>query len=230
MAAVIVRSPSRIFFVVVASVALVVPFVGFAPTYYLKGWFGTPEIKPLVHVHAALFTLWPVLLLAQTLLIRARNVRLHITLGTAATVLAGLMVVTGFLVIMGKPRPTEYMRAFIFTPLLGLILFAGFFAVAIRFRRDPATHKRLMLLATLFIIPAGMTRLMRFVGLNPVSYEFVSYALVLLPLALYDMVQLRKLHPATLYGGAILVLRHPLHALVAHTAAWQAAAAWLTNS
>jgi hypothetical protein len=234
MASVITRNPDRLFFASVASAALMVALVGFAPTYYLKIWFDTPTLTPLIHVHAAVFTLWPVLLLTQGLLIRSNHIRLHRSLGKAAVVLVALIVLTGFMVVMGKPRPDVQARAFIFTPLLGLILFSGFFAAAIWFRRDPGTHKRLMLLSLLFIVPAGMIRIMRFSGVEPSVYlplyEFVSYALVLGPCVVYDFARLRRIHPATLWGGAILILRHPLHAVVAHTDEWQRVAAWLTAS
>jgi hypothetical protein len=224
------RNPDRVFFAAVASVALAIPFVGFAPTYYLKGLFDAPSLSLLVHIHAALFTAWPVLLLTQALLIRAGNVQVHRALGTAAIALVALMVLTGFLVVIGKPRPTVEARAFIFTPLLGLVLFAAFFAVAVRWRRDLGTHKRLLLLATLFIVPAGMIRILRFTGGDTRFYDFASYALVLVPLAIYDLVRLRRVHPATLWGGAVLVLRHPVHAAVAYTDQWQRIAAWLTAS
>ena len=230
MATHVTRDPDRLFFAAAATVALAVALIGFAPTYYLKPLLASPPLEPLVHVHAALFTAWPVLLLTQGLLIRSGQVRLHRTFGSAAVVLVVLMVFTGFMVVMGKPRPTAVERAFIFTPLLGLILFGLFFAAAIRFRRDRGTHKRLMLLATLFIVPAGMLRILRFVGVDPSLYHVASYAVVLLPCAIYDLARLRTLHPATLWGGAILLLRHPLHAAVAYTEEWQATAAWLTDS
>jgi hypothetical protein len=230
MATYVSRNPDRIFFAAVASIAFAIAFIGFAPTYFLKGLFDTPELEPLVHVHAALFTAWPVLLLAQITLVRSGNVQLHRTMGTAAIGLVTLMVITGFLVVMGKPRPTVEARAFIFTPLLGLILFAAYFAAAIRLRRNFAAHKRLLLLATLFIVPAGMIRILRFSGGDTRYYELASYALVLLPLVIYDLVRLRRIHPATAWGGAILVLRHPLHAALAYTDEWQAIAAWLTDS
>jgi len=232
MPTVITRNPHRLFFMAVGGVVLAIPLIGFAPTYYLKPLFGTPELRPLVQVHAALFTLWPVLVLAQVLLVRARRVDLHRALCWTAVVLVPLMVVTGALVIMGKARPTIEARAFIFTPLLSLVLFPAFVATAIRFRRDPATHKRLMILASVFVVGAGMTRILRFVGMagHGFLFEYVTYGLILFPCAIYDLVYLRRLHPATIWGGAVIILRHPLHSVVAYTDVWQSIAAWLTAS
>jgi hypothetical protein len=44
-------------------------FVGFAPTYYLKGYFGGAPLTPLVHVYGLVFTGWVLLFFAQTALI-----------------------------------------------------------------------------------------------------------------------------------------------------------------
>ena len=234
MTATTARHPDRMIFVLLTAAGLAIPLIGFAPTYYLKYLFNAPPLKTLVLVHAAFYTAWPVLLLGQVVLVRAGNVRLHRSLGWGSLALAAAIVITGVLVIIGRPRPEAFQKEFIFRPLLGLILFAAFFAVAVRRRRYPGTHKRLMLLATLFIIPAGMTRILRFMGadfsVNADYGSYAAYVFVLLPLVLYDFGRLRRIHPATLWGGAVLILRHPLGSLIAPTDTWQQFAAWLTNS
>jgi uncharacterized membrane protein len=221
----------RRFFTAAAAVVLAATFVGFAPTYYLGGYFDAPALKPIVHVHAALFTAWVVLLLTQTLLIRGGRYTLHRQLGKAAVLVAIAMVVTGIMVVIGKPRPTALGRAFIFTPLVSLVLFPILIGVALRYRRDAATHKRLMLLATALVIGAVMSRNLAFMGLKPFPhlYHLGVYAITLLPLALYDLVHLGRLHKATLWGGAVLIARHPLHIAVVFTPQWQSVAEWLTR-
>ncbi len=44
-----------LFFTVLPIVMLVVVVVGFAPTYYLKTMFGTPELRWLYHAHGLAF-------------------------------------------------------------------------------------------------------------------------------------------------------------------------------
>ena len=177
------------------------------------------------------FTAWLVLLLSQTLLIRLRQGSMAPRHGQGAVVVVAVMVITGYMVIFGKPRPTPFTRAFIFTPMLSLLLFPLLFGAAIHFRRDPATHKRLMLIATILIANAGVSRLMRMFGLDAVHYfqgYAVTYALLLLPLIAFDLTRLKTLHRATAWGMLVLVVRHPLHAAIANTDAWQRFAAWLT--
>ena len=67
----------RRFFTGMALAAAVAVFVGFAPTYYLKGAFATPGLRPLFHLHGALFTSWIVLLLVEKHL----AVRVHVARG-----------------------------------------------------------------------------------------------------------------------------------------------------
>jgi uncharacterized membrane protein YozB (DUF420 family) len=227
-----VASPlDRLFFPLMGLATLTVVAAGFAPTYYLGFWFDAPPLTVIVHVHALAFTAWLVLLLSQTLLIRLKRARWHRAMGKVAIAVVAVMVITGYMVIFGKPRPTPFTRAFIFTPMLSLLLFPVLFGVAIHFRRDPATHKRVMLLATILIANAGVARLMRMVDLERVQYfqaYAVTYALLLLPLIAFDLAKLGKLHRATAWGAAVLIVRHPLHAAIAYTDQWQRIAAWLT--
>ena len=226
-----VASPlDRWFFPFIGLTAVVSVAAGFAPTYYLGHWFHAPPLTTTVHVHAAAFTAWLALLLSQTVLIRARKHRWHRTLGKVSVVVVAVMVVTGYMVIFGKPRPTPFMRAFIFTPILSLVLFPLLFAAAIHYRRDPATHKRLMVLATIMIARAGFTRLMHLVGLETTYYrsDAATYLFLLVPLLAFDMARLGRLHPATVWGTALLLVRHPLQAAIAYSDWWQQLAARLT--
>ena len=220
----------RLFFPLIALTAVLSVAAGFAPTYYLGYWFQAPPLTTTVHVHALAFTAWLALLLSQTLLIRARKHRWHRTLGKASVVVVAVMVVTGYMVIFGKPRPTAFMRAFIFTPMLSLLFFPLLFSAAIHFRRDPATHKRLMLLATIMIARAGFSRLMHMVGLETTNYrlDVATYLFLLVPLLAFDVAKLGRLHPATAWGTVLLLIRHPLQAAIVYTDTWQRIAAWLT--
>jgi len=227
----VVTPADRLFFPLIGLTALAVVVAGFAPTYYLGFWFGAPPLKVIVHVHALAFTAWLVLMISQTVLIRVGRGRWHRAMGKVAVGVVAVMVVTGYMVIFGKARPTPSARAFIFTPILSLLLFPVLFGLAIRFRRDPATHKRLMLLATIVTVNAGVLRAMRLFSLDGVPYfqsYIVGYAMLLLPLIAYDLARLGKVHRATAWGSALLLARHPLHAAIAHTDTWQRFAAWST--
>lgn len=223
--------PDRLLFTSLIAGAIVVAFVGFAPTYFLKSWFERPPLTTIVHIHAALFSAWLVILLLQSVLIRTRRPGWHARLGVVALSVVALMVVTGFMVVLGKARPTPASQSFIFTPLLSLVLFPLFVGLAIRYRRDAATHKRLMWLGTLLFMGAPMLRLMSFLDIPAGAYghHLTCYLLLLVPLMAYDLVKFRRLHPATVWGSAILLLRHPLHDWIAFTPEWRRLASSLTG-
>jgi hypothetical protein len=210
--------PDRYLFTWLIAGAALVAFVGFAPTYYLRTWFGSPPLQTLVHIHAVLFSGWLALLLVQSVLIRTRNHAWHARIGVLGLSVAALMVITGFMVVLGKPRPTPASQSFIFTPLLSLVLFPVFVALAIRFRHDPATHKRLMI------------RLLDMAGLVPGRYlhHVACYLVLLVPLIVYDLAKFRRLHPATMWGTAVLLARHPLHEWIAFTPQWRSLARLIT--
>jgi hypothetical protein len=55
----------RRFFLIMAIASALAVFLGFGRTYYLKGYFATPQLTPLVHLHGAVFTLWMVFSLCR---------------------------------------------------------------------------------------------------------------------------------------------------------------------
>jgi len=44
----------------------------------------------------------------------------------------------------------------------------------------------------------------------------------------FDLARLGTLHRATIWGSALLLVRHVLHQAIANTDQWQRIAAWLT--
>src|SRR3569833_2292448 len=88
------RKYDRRFFFAIVILLLAVVAVGFAPTYYLAGGPRAPLPSRIVHVHAAIFTTWMLLLLVQTGLISAKRVRWHRALGIAGFLLASAMVIS----------------------------------------------------------------------------------------------------------------------------------------
>jgi hypothetical protein len=231
MSAVLAPNSDRVFFGTMTGITCAVIFVGFARSFFLKPLFDTPALSPVLHLHGVVATLWPVLMIVQVALIRARNYQLHRTLGMVGIVVAAVFVITAAMASIGKPRPTEEMRALLILPMHWLVFFSLAVAAGIRFRREAATHKRLMYLATFITVMTGMRRLQTLLDIPTTPYQNLAVACVvlLLPLFVYDALTLRRIHPVT-WGGTLLVLAIvPLHILVGYTAWWQTFADWLTN-
>src|SRR6202171_1721191 len=74
----------------------VIVLLGFARTYYLKGFFGNPPLPGLlVHIHGLVMTSWVILFIAQVSLVARRRTRTHQKLGVLGAFLAGAIVVVG---------------------------------------------------------------------------------------------------------------------------------------
>ena len=84
----------RVFFVAMASAVIVAVFVGFAPTFYLRGSFvQTRPMSMLLHIHGMVFSAWVTLFLVQSLLIARGSRQLHRRLGWFGAMIAASMVI-----------------------------------------------------------------------------------------------------------------------------------------
>ena len=215
-------------------------FTGFSSTYYLRLISGTPRtvsggaITPLLHVHSILFSAWVVLFIVQTTLVATRRVAVHRRLGMAAVGLAIAMVVVGLKTAIssaarGAAPPGTDSITFLVVPIFDIVLFAGFVTMAFLKRRNKEAHKRLMLLAYVSIITAGVARLPGLLPLGPLVFFGVSLLFVIAGIV-YDKLSRGTIHPVYLWGGAILALSVPLRLAISGTTAWRTFAEWLVRS
>src|SRR5262245_44498715 len=75
---------------------------GFWKNYYSQA-FARGDLPAIVQVHAAVFSIWVLVLVAQAAVVVAGNVRLHKQLGVAAMVYGALVFSVGLLVSVGAP-------------------------------------------------------------------------------------------------------------------------------
>jgi hypothetical protein len=217
-----------------ALVAAVVAFAGFARTYYLKGTFDTPSLSPVLHAHGLVMTLWFILFIVQARLVAAGRTDLHRKLGVAGVVVAILVVALGVSVAIDGARgglsPGLPPLVFLAVPLGMLVVFAVLVGAAIALRRRSDWHKRLMLLATLGLLTPALARLaVDVLGLKSPPLFFALTDVIVLAWVAWDTVRNRRLHPAFLWGTLFFLASQPLRLAIAHTAAWQRFAAWLTG-
>jgi hypothetical protein len=154
-----------IFFTTMSVVMLAVVFVGFAPSYYLRGAMLAHLPSLLVHLHGAVFSSWIVLFVVQSSLVATGNVRLHRKLGVLGAVIACLMVVLGVLAPFGTLHRHAVLPSF-FTPasflignVLGILYFGLFVAIAIWQRNDRTVHKRVMYIANVMLMSPALSRM-----------------------------------------------------------------------
>ena len=230
-----VRRRERLFYMGMAMAILVTVFAGFSRSYFLKAQFGTPPLSLLLHLHGLVFTSWVLLFLAQTTLVAARRVDIHRRLGVFGGVLAALVLVLGTATAIirvkggSAPVPGVPPLAFLAIPLFDMLLFAILVGAAFYYRHRADVHKRLMTLGTIALLPAPIARLpYEFMKAGPPAFFGVA-DLFIVALLVYDLATRRRVHPATIWGGLLILASQPVRLLIAGTPAWLAFAGWLTR-
>lgn len=150
----------RLAFPLTAWLIAAAAFVGFAPNS-LAILTGRAENPPLIiHVHAAAMAGWIVLLVVQATLIALGRRLVHQRLGMTAMILAPVIVALMITIAIQYYPGGEIGPAVVVTQLRRIVLFSLFIAWALRVRReDPASHKRLTVLASVAVIDAAFFRM-----------------------------------------------------------------------
>ncbi len=214
---------------------VLVAFAGFAPSYYLKSHFTFgPTLTPLLRLHGAFMTAWLALLVTQTTFIATRRIAWHRRLGIAgAGLAAGLIVLAAYTAIVraqqgllgeGMVPPLQFLAI----PLMSILVLPVLIGAAIYFRSRSDYHKRLIMLANVEFVTPAAARLMILAGLGP-PVGFALCDLFVVAIVARDLVTLRRIHPATLWGGLFLLVCQPTRFLMSGTQAWLSVARWLTG-
>lgn len=232
-------SGERRFYSWMAIVLVAIVLLGFGPSFYLRGIVPpyprpNPTLPSWVMLHGILFSLWMLVLIAQTQLIARGRRDLHMKLGAAAMFLAIAILPTMYLVAVwgveraGQPPFTDPLN-WTTVPLFVIPAFAYLVWQGWRRRRDPQWHKRLMLGAAILAVSGPA------IGRLPIAPPTLGGFLfqILLGLALYApmMVWDRRsrgaVHPATwlAFGLAAISSLVPI-ALIA-TESWAPVARYL---
>lgn len=218
-----------------AVIALLFVFAGFAPTFYLKGVYGAPELSRLKLLHGLVMTAWFTLFLVQARLVAAGRVSMHRQLGMAGLVVALLVVTMGVTTGLASARAGASPigvppLVFLVMPLGEMVAFAGLFTAAFAMRRRAAHHKRLMLVATLAMLTPAMARMpFDFVKAGGPPVFFAMTDLVILACIAFDTAKNRRLHPAFAGALAFVIVVQVGRLVVSQTPQWMTFAKWLVG-
>jgi hypothetical protein len=227
------RQYDNYFFAAMALLILATVFVGFARTYFLAGVVRAPLPSLIIHIHGAVFSSWILLLIAQISLVSAGRVDIHRRVGLAGFGLACLMVILGVLaatnsLVRGFSPPGSPFDAktFYAIPLTDMAIFGALVFFAYRARRDPAAHKRLILIATFALLDAPTGRPPFTVITARPFFDSIFVLAFLLLLVGYDLWSMRKVQRATIWAGAFVVVMEQIRVPLGNTAVWHTFATW----
>ena len=246
-----VHSPVRLsflgrhFYLLASLGLLLLTAIGFR-FFYLEGkaYPGrelAPPIRSLLIGHGVLMTVWMLFAVVQPLLVSLQRKRLHLALGRLGALIALGVFITGLRTGIEAARvaPPDLRifgllpKDFLTVPVGSILLFGGFVGAGVLWRRRPAWHRPLMLLASLTAVSAALGRIevvnAWYAGtwLEQTFSAFLTMNLIGLGLLGLRSLSLRRLDLpfAAAWGG--MLLGSLAFSLSARTAAWQNVANWL---
>lgn len=246
------RESSRWFYVWMAGACALVAFGGFAPTYLVPVAAGNFDGPTLLHLHGILFFSWTLLFVAQTTFAATGLFERHRALGLASISLATAMLFAGFMAATYTLEHwigTEYeaaARAATIVPVSAILTFSTLFAAAIANINRTEWHRRLMLCASISILPPAVARVLFVLfahsgaarpGLAPPPLNVVELALapglavdLLVVVAIVRDWRARgRPHPAYLVGASYIIAMQVLRIPLSTTTFWYSTTDWLVR-
>lgn len=197
---------------------------------------------PLVtHLHVVAYTGWLVLLAAQVWLVRTGRVALHRRLGLAALILLPAMLVLGpataYYGVADNPYMPDKWIAWLsvnYTNAIGSIVLL---TAGLALRRNPAAHKRLMVMGTIALTEPGFSRiwspfLEARLGEGYVPFYVSTYIgtfLLVIAVGIYDLATRRRLHPAWIAAALWIFANQALADWLFHQPFWLTAMKEMTG-
>jgi hypothetical protein len=215
------------------TVGLLAVHIGFAKTFIIPFVNGNFKAPFFIYVHGAFAFCWVSLFFVQALLIRYNNFRLHkifgfialfIALGTAITIVpAGMyQVKTELNEGLGETAISSIIGAVTSAIMYLALVIAGFIN-----RKTPATHKRLMLLATIVVLWPAWFRFRHYFPLvqRPDIWFAVVLADSLIVISwIWDKVVNGKIHSTLLYIGTFIISEHIFEVAAFDSKLWRVVA------
>jgi hypothetical protein len=175
---------AKYFYLCMGLVMSGVVIAGFSRTVDQALFHATPPRPLLLWFHGAAFSLWMVFFIAQSTLVRVRQMSVHRLLGWFGAALAATMVVLGVSVALVMTRFDITVLhqvgtdAFLSIPFLDMAVFGTLVTLAIVWRKKPDYHRRLVFISTCLLMDAGIGRF-EFWFNNSIFFVFVDFLIVL---------------------------------------------------
>lgn len=233
------QTAERRFYSRMAIALIALAFLGFAPSFYLRGIVPSyprpnPTLPLSVLLHGGLFTLWMLVLVAQTQLVAAGRRDLHMKLGGVSIMLALLIIPMMYLVAVWQVEranqpPFTSPLGWTIVPLAVIPVYAILVWNGWRRRREAQWHKRMMLGAAIVVVlgPAIGRLPIAPPTLGGFTFQHVLGLALFVPLMLWDRRSQGRIHPATWLGFSLATLMIAISTAFLATDTWAPIAAYL---
>lgn len=210
------QSAERKFYTRMAILLVVVAFLGFAPSFYLRGIVPSyprpnPSLTPFVILHGMMFTAWMAVFIAQTQLIAAGRRDIHMKLGAASIFLALALIPVMYLasvwqVARANQPPFTDPLTWTIVPLSAIPAFSILIWQAWQRRMQAQWHKRLMLSAAIVLVagPAIGRLPLAPPTLGGMTFQLLLGLALFVPLFIWDRRSSGRVHPATWLGFGLV--------------------------
>ncbi len=214
---------------------LVIAVIGFSTTFFLPLARGTFQAPLTVHVHGALLFGWLLFFILQATLIQRKKVGMHRQWGWAGVVLAMGVVASGIAIGVFATRRDlaagggGFVLGQFTNILIEMLVFGVLVASAIVMRRNGASHKRLLLLATISALAPAWLRIRHLFPAieNPfIVFSLMADSLVVVAIA-RDWMAEQKVHPVYLWAGGPMIAIHLVELAAIESEPWLRLATWL---
>ncbi|MBS1797928.1 MAG: hypothetical protein JSS81_29175 [Acidobacteria bacterium] len=224
----VIRRPAdRNLYIAAAVTFPLLVLIGYFKSFYFRPFFEAfPLANGLVYMHGAIMTLWVLFFTLQIALVRTKNLKLHISLGTAGIALAIVLVVIGAWtaydahVVRQVAPPGMSPYTFLIVPIMDLVLFIVFFGGAIYYRKQPLTHKSLMLLTALNFLAAPLGRIPFIPPQFMILWAFGVPDVLAVGALVWTSIRHRKINWIFAAGTLLLVASHPFRVWLGFSDGW----------
>lgn len=137
---------------------MLLAIIGFWPTYFSQ-LFGPGGFNGYFHFHAAMATLWIIILIIQPVLIRTKRYALHRRIGTIAHIVLALFFLSVILLThhqLSSAESIRYVSAFI--PCRDLVIVGVAYTIAMRYDQVIGIHARGMIATGIAFIEPSLIR------------------------------------------------------------------------
>ncbi|SDD40247.1 hypothetical protein [Kordiimonas lacus] len=168
-------------------------------------------------IHGFLYLGWYVLFWHQSRLVGGGYVKRHKMLGKISIAFFTLLLISGLQMLEAvretysaswEPWYLISRTSFVAAITHTTVFFAAYFVLALWKRRDPASHKRYMLLASLSMVAASLTRVvyLPFVPLDGTALTLLgTFGLFAVPMVM-DKKKQGRVHPVLKWGTLVYVI------------------------